>query len=107
MLQVRLLLLLLLNLVMAQRGRVGRLLGRGVGLGSLQRCWRLGALLLLLLEECPLGTHTRTQEMGRRRLQMDAVGLGLLLRLMLLLLLVATTEALRGGADASGRVLGG
>lgn len=63
-------------------------------------------LLLLLLEECPFGTRTRTQEMCSRRLQMDAVGLGLLLRL-LLLLLVATTEALRGGADAAGRVLGG
>lgn len=62
-------------------------------------------LLLLLLEECPFGTRTRTQEMCSRRLQMDAVGLGLLLRL--LLLLVATTEALRGGADAAGRVLGG
>lgn len=62
-------------------------------------------MLLLLLEECPFGTRTRTQEMCSRRLQMDAVGLGLLLRL--LLLLVATTEALRGGADAAGRVLGG
>lgn len=62
-------------------------------------------MLLLLLEECPFGTRTRTQEMRSRRLQMDAVGLGLLLRL--LLLLVATTEALRGGADAAGRVLGG
>lgn len=62
-------------------------------------------LLLLLLEECPFGTRTRTQEMCSRRLQMDAVGLGLLLRL--LLLLVATNEALRGGADAAGRVLGG
>lgn len=66
-------------------------------------------MLLLLLEECPLGTCRRSrQEVGRRRLQRDAVGLGLgLLLLLLLRLLVEASEALRGGADAAGRVLGG
>lgn len=66
--------------------------------------------MLLLLEECPLGTCRRSrQEVGRRRLQRDAVGLGLglLLLLLLLRLLVKASEALRGGADAAGRVLGG
>lgn len=65
-------------------------------------------LLLLLLEECPLGTCRRSrQEVGRRRLQRDAVGLRLGLLLLLLLRLVEASEALRGGADAAGRVLGG